>query len=37
MDNHETEMNLFDIIKWTSILIVVELLLMIKEYIRFTN
>jgi hypothetical protein len=35
MDNQEeSEMNFYDIIKWTTILMFVEILLIIREYCR---
>jgi hypothetical protein len=38
MDNQqESEMNLYDIIKWTTILMIVEILLIIREYMKYST
>jgi hypothetical protein len=38
MDNQEeSEMNFYDIIKWTTILMIVEILLIIREYVKYTT
>lgn len=38
MDNQEeSEMNFYDIIKWTTILMIVEILLIVREYVKYTT
>lgn len=38
MDNQEeSEMNFYEIIKWTTILMIVEILLIIREYVKYTT
>ena len=38
MDNQEeSEMNFYDIIKWTTILMIVEILLIVREYMKYST
>jgi hypothetical protein len=38
MDNQEeSEMNFYEIIKWTTILMIVEILLIVREYVKYTT
>ena len=38
MDNQEeSEMNFYDIIKWTTILMFVEILLIVREYMKYST